>query len=383
MHIHTAPAPLPPGSRLGPKRGSIPWQAQTAVGIDLGGGSLKLVQLAWGRRGPCLQTFAWVPLPCNALEEGVIMHPAEMAGTLKSVCEALGIRQRRVTACIGGPGVLMRLVSLPPLPLRELREALRFEAPQYLPLPDDELVYDFTPVPDMEEIVEGQMAVFLAGTQRQLAQSYVTTFEMAGLRLIALDVDCLSSHRALESLGATRSNPRAALVLLEGGEAGLTLTIFRCGVPVLTRTIPRGIGELRAAVSEGLEIGIAEAQTRLWTEGVNPDGMVGSFCEPWLRSVAEAVGRSLEFFLIQNRFVNIHRVYLSGPWAALPYLEAAFRNILVEATGDRPEAMDPFWVQCVQLGNFPAAPGADVNAAGAGPALLGAVGAALRGGGGR
>lgn len=375
----SAQAQLPPGSRLGPRWGPTAWQGRTAVGIDLGGGSLKLAQVSWGRQGVRLETFAWVPLPAGAVEEGTVVHPAEVAGTLRAVCQALGIRQRQVVACVGGPGVLMRPVFFPPVPLAELREAMRYEAPQHLPIPEEHLVYDFAILPAPGIDPEGQTPVLLAGTNRRLAESYMATGETAGLRLQALDVDCLCTLRALDALGAVRGSRQEALVLLDGGEAGLALTIFRSSVPVLHRTIPGGVGELRATVAEGLGVSLAEAQAMVWSQGLAPGSAVGGLGESWARGAAEAVARSLEFFLIQHRDVSVSRVYLCGTWARLPHLEQVLRQLLLELIGNRLQGEDSLRVQMADLAGFPGADAAEVAGAGAGPALLGALGAALRG----
>lgn len=371
--------PLPPGSRLGPRWRRAAWQGRTAVGIDLGGGSLRLAQVSWGRQGARLETFAWVPLPWGTVEEGVVLRPAEVASTIRSVYRVLGLRQRGVVACAGGPGVLTRPVSFPPMPLAEVREAMRYEAAQYLPIPADQLVYDVAVLPPPQPGPDGPVPVLLAGTSRRLAESFMAVGAGAGVCLQALDVDCLCALRTLAATGVLRAAPQEALVLLDGGETGLALTIFRSEVPVLTRTIPVGMAELRSAVSEGMDVSLAEAQARIWCEGLNPAGAVGALADAWIRTAAEAVGRSLEFFLIQNRELTVRGVCLSGPWAGLPHLAPTLRNLLLEAIGDHLDHREPFRVQVVDLAGFPGAEAAGVLAAGAGPALLGALGAALRG----
>lgn len=368
---------LPPGSRVGPRWGSVQWQGRTAVGVDLGGGSLKVAQVTLSGKTARLETFAWVPLPVGTVAEGVVIHPGELAALLRTVFRALNIRQRRVAVCIGGPGVMMRPITLPAVPEAELREAMKYEAPQYLPIPEEQLTYDFALLPQDETTPEGQRPVFIAGTHRRLVDSYVATAEAAGLHLIALEPDCLCTLRALAATGRWVPDRPEGLAVVDCGEDGLGLTIFHAGVPVLNRTIAGGIAELREQVADGLGATVVEAQARLWGEGVAFDSPVGQVADEWLNNAAEAVGRSLEFFLIQNRDVRTVRLYLTGPWGALPHLDHALRALILEMIGNR-LAQEALRVQPADLTGFPAPNRPEVEAVVGGPALVTALGAALR-----
>lgn len=368
---------LPPGSRLGPRWAPLAWQGRTALGLDLGGGSLKLAQVSWGRAGVRLETLAWVPLPMGAVADGVVHRPEEVAAVIRTVLRALGIRQRWATACVGGPAVLVRPLTLPALPPQELQEAMRYEAPQYLPIAADDLVYDFDVLPSQGG-AGGQVAVFLAGTHRRVAESHLSACAPAGLRLLALDLDCLCALRALAAAGHAMAAPGSALVVLDCGEEGLGLTIFYEGAPVLNRTIPGGVARLRDAVAAALDLSLPEAQSRLVAEGLL-GGAVAAGARHWLEGAAEAVGRSVEFFLIQHRGARLDRVFLTGPWAGLPGLDRSLAAYLLEHVGPQLEDPTALRVQVADLTGLPAVPAVADLLPLAGPALVAAVGAALRG----
>lgn len=370
---------LPPGSRLGPRWGVAAWQGRTAVGLDLGGGSLKLVQLSWNRQAARVETFAWVPLPAGSLEEGVITNPAELGALLRAVWTHLGIRQRNVIACVSGLGVMMRPVQMPAVGPAELKEAMVYEAPQYLPIAEADLVMDYALLDRDDAVPEGQMMVFLAGTHRRLVRSYLDACAQARLRLDVLEVECLSGLRALSGTGRIHAGTWQALAVLECGELSFGLTIYRRGIPVLTRTIPGGMAELRATVAEELGLPVADAQGRILSEGLAPDGLVAACAQAWLRPAIEAVARSVEFFLIQHRGTALERMYLYGPWAQTPHLSAVLQFHLTETLGSRAGGTEPFRVQVADLAGFPMSPGVEMAAHAAGPALLAALGAALRG----
>lgn len=379
VRADAAPQTLPASSRLGPRRGPVALQGRTTVGVDLGGGSLKLVQLSWGRTGARLETFAWVPLPPGAADDGVIARVDEVADILRATCTALHIRPRQFAACAGGIGIMMRAVSVPALPAGDLAQAMKFEAPQALLIPEDQLVYDFAALPDSPEVPHGQTRVFLAGTHRSLVDSYAATFRAARLRLEVLDLECLSVLRSLDATGQGRGSEGAALVMLDWGEAGLGLTILHHGLPVLTRHLPGGMAELRAQVAGELDLTLAEAQARIWNEGLAPGTTAAAAALPWLRRTAEGIARSVDFFLIQNRGTGVERVYLYGAWAAVPHLAGTIQGMFEELLASSLEQA-PLRVQVADLAGLPMHPAAEAGALAAGPVLLPALGAALRGG---
>jgi type IV pilus assembly protein PilM len=152
-------APLPRDAGIGLKWGALSRQRRTAVGIDFGAGSLKLAQVRWTRTGPKLENYAVVPMSPGWMDEGAIREPGEVGDLLRAALSEMGVTQTLVGTSIGGPNILMRHINLPKVPAEDMRSAMKFEAPQHLPIPEDQLVYDFTPVTEASGIPEHQCGI--------------------------------------------------------------------------------------------------------------------------------------------------------------------------------------------------------------------------------
>lgn len=229
---------LPAGADVGFRWGMLSPQGKTAVGIDLGAGQMKLVQIRWTRNGPRLENYAVCPLPGGMMLEGAVVSPDHLGELLKGVAKEMGLRQRLVGCSVGGPAIMMRYLNLPRVGADEMKAAMKFEAPQHLPISEEQLIYDFCTVPEAPGVPEHQVAVFLAGTQKKLVQGHLDSLARAGLRVDAVEIDCLSLLRALEWMGAVPHDSPQPLVLLDFGEVGTRIGIMRHGVPMLSRTIP-------------------------------------------------------------------------------------------------------------------------------------------------
>ncbi|HYF93617.1 MAG TPA: type IV pilus assembly protein PilM [Symbiobacteriaceae bacterium] len=373
----TASVPLPQGARIGFRWGALSRQRRTSVGIDFGAGTLKVAQIRWTRQGPRLENYAVVPTDPGCMEEGAIKDPATMGELLRATLAEMGLTQTTVGTSVGGPNILVRHINLPKVPEDELRAAMKFEAPQHLPIPEDQLVYDFTPVPDVAGIPEHQVAVFLTGTQKRLVDTYLSTLTRAGLRPTAIELDCLTTLRALEMLGLVPHNGQAPFALLDFGEMGTRVSIMRHDVPMLSRTIPTGLHHLRMAVVDSLQIPAVEAERNLRTAGLQQDGQLAPAIGPWLSGLMESISRSVEFFLIQNRGASLTRVFPIGGGASLPYLSETLTTHLQSVLAGRQET-EQLRVQPVGLLGLDINPELLPGANECGPLLLGALGSALR-----
>lgn len=371
------PAPLPTGASIGLRWGALSRQRRTSVGIDFGAGALKVAQIRWTRQGPRLENYAVVPVPAGLMEEGAIREPAQVAALLQATLSQMGVTQSLVGSCVGGPAILMRYINLPKVPADEMRSAMKFEAPQHLPVPEDQLIYDYTLVPEATGVPEHQMAVFLAGTHKKLVDSFINTMTQAGLKPTAVELDCLALLRALQSIGAVPHSGTTPLVLVDFGEMDTSITIIRYGVPMLTRTIPTGLHHLRTAVVDSLQISMAEAENALQLRGVRDDPEMAQTVESWMNGLLESIGRSVEFFLIQNRGATLERVFLMGGGAILPGMSERLAEHLTAAMAGRPEA-ERIRVEAVGLSGLDINPELLPGVNHVGPLLITALGSALR-----
>jgi type IV pilus assembly protein PilM len=373
----TTSVPLPQGARIGFRWGVLSSQRRTSLGVDIGAGTIKVAQIRWTRQGPRLENYAVVPTGAGRMEEGVLREPIEVGELLRTILAEMGVTQDRVGTSVGGPNILMRHINLPKVSPEEMRAAMKFEAPQHLPIPEDQLLYDFTPVPEATGIPEHLTAVFLAGTNKRLVEGVMASLTKAGVRPTHIELDCLTVLRTLQTLGLVSTASAAPLVLLDFGEVDTRLSIIRFGVPVLSRTIPTGLSHLRLAVADSLRISADEAEAALRLKGIREDADLESAVQPWLSGLMEAVGRSVEFFLIENRGAQLDRVFLVGGGATLPSLTESLNHYLGGVVAGQADAPN-LRVQAVGLAGLDINPELlpDVNQYG--PLLLGALGSAIR-----
>jgi type IV pilus assembly protein PilM len=92
-----------------------------SIGLDIGTHSIKLVELRQTTKGVFITNSAVKELPLEA-NAGVI------AEKVKELFRDENIKTRKVTIGVSGPQVAIRRISVPFMPKKELKEAVRWEA---------------------------------------------------------------------------------------------------------------------------------------------------------------------------------------------------------------------------------------------------------------
>ena len=117
-------------------------------GLDIGHGSLKVMQLGGGKK-PGVVGFGHTMFDHHAIKDGIVVAPeviAKAADELFTHHLVGDITTKRVAIAIPSARCFTRGISLPKLGKKELADAVRLEAEEYIPVPIDDLYLDYTVV---------------------------------------------------------------------------------------------------------------------------------------------------------------------------------------------------------------------------------------------
>ena len=81
--------------------------------------------------------------PPGSVVAGEIVQPVAVASAVKSALQTRGIMVRRVAVAVNGPHLVLRRLDLPPLPVMQLKQLLRWEIGRYVPYPAQETEFGF------------------------------------------------------------------------------------------------------------------------------------------------------------------------------------------------------------------------------------------------
>lgn len=337
--------------------------SKTTVGVDIGSGLVKLVEIQHGREPVVTKAYA-VPVLPDAIVEGEIMDPGVVAEALQGLFQAAGVKQKRVVVAVGGRDVIIRKIQVDRMKESDAFDVVRWEAQQHVPFDIEGVELDFQVLDPEGEGV--QMDVLLVAAKKELVETKTALLAEVGLEPAIVDVDAFALHNAFELNYPEAMEGVAALIHI--GHEVTNINLSYNGVPLLTRDLSVGTRKFREDLQRerGLSAEDAEAMLRGFERTPELDPYVQSRGE----EIAIGLERALAFLQSSSREAgSIQRAYCSGGGARIPGL--------AEVLGDRlrlpVEVADPLRAVRVKEGAF-----GTVSVDELAPLLMLAVGLALR-----
>lgn len=302
------------------------------IGLDIGSGYLKLVQLKDTKGGYELELFDMLPLPPELIVDGSIIDSLRLVDSLKELARKARIKTKDVTISIAGhSSVIVKRVSLPDMSEDELYESIKFEAEQYIPFDIDDVNLDFQILGPKEE--PGQMDVILVAVKKDIINEYLSVIKEAGFNCQIVDVNSFALENIYEINYEIEPEKNVALVNI--GASTMNMNILKGGISVFTRDSAVG-SNLHTEVLQrefNLTYEMAERLKRGEpVENVSPQDAF-SVMELASEEIIGEVNRSLEYFL-----EDIHEIVLSGGCALIK----DFPNLLAEKIRVETKLMQPF-----------------------------------------
>ncbi len=338
------------------------------LGVDIGTTSIKIAEIIPEKTGirlgnyGTLETLGYLTRGNTALQaSGLKIFEQEVGQYLKAVKDRMHTNTVRAVASLPSFSVFSTIIDLPPMPEKEVAQAVQFKARQYIPLPITSVSLDFT------RISPQRMLVF--AIPNDIVEKYKSIFKAAGLELVALEAEGVSIARAF---GTPADGNDAPTLVIDIGARSTALTVVSRGMAYITGQTDFSGATLTHAIAAGLHVAEARAEELKRQRGVVNVGFgaeeeLSTLLLPLVDAILNEAKR------LRDRYVSAYGVpvksaLIAGGGANLPgIVEYAARGLEMKAAKAMPFAR-------VQ---FP--PQSEIALTPLGPSLAVAVGAGLRG----
>lgn len=166
-----------------------------------------------------------------------------------------GVKSKSVHITVPGDGSMTRHFELPPLPKKEERGAVRFEAQKYVPFEAKMLYYDYETYFDPEK--KRNRVVYFA-CKKQWVDSLSAMLTLAGVKISQVELASQSVARAYHRHAAKKSD-ELSLVVVCNDQNTAELIVQKEGSVLTTRHIALS----RAADSSSLDIPMLVSDVRI------------------------------------------------------------------------------------------------------------------------
>ena len=90
-----------------------------------------------------VERFGIKPLPAEMIVDGSIMDGLGVVTAIKELASEQKLKNKNVALSISGTSVIVKKITLPPMPAEELDKQIKFEAEQYIPFDINDVYLDF------------------------------------------------------------------------------------------------------------------------------------------------------------------------------------------------------------------------------------------------
>ena len=279
------------------------------VGIDIGTGAIKIVEISWNKDQPVLKSLGIEMLPPKIIEDGQVFNSKGLTDILIQLLAKTHISSKHAIIAVGGRGMLARELILPVMTKEELQEAIKWELEKYIPYPPNSFYFDFSIMGKGD--IESEIRVLLVASPHEFINTITSIVKNVGLIPVAIDVEPLALYR-------TFTNAENAMII-DIGELLSQITVFQNGIPVIIRNIPLGGQRMTEVIMQVQRISFYEAE-QLKKKHIDLFSFDSSkecnetkqqlelFFAEFLRDVR----RTVEYYQLQNKMVSIDKIYLTG-----------------------------------------------------------------------
>ncbi len=253
--------------------------AGSFLGIDLGAGGVKIVELRNEQGRPRLVSYGGYEVPLERISDNDwSKRKGEAVAILKALINQTGAKSKLVVSALPTFEVFSSLITVPNLAQKDFLNAIRLEAKKVVPRPLDEMVLDWKEVGetdikssnkgDIQELnTEGealgtiteskdtkQRKVLITAAPKTLVDAYVDIYKQAGLRLVGLETEAIALSRSL--IGKDPS----VVMVVDMGAQSTNLSIIERGIGVVNRGVNFGGIQVTKKMMERMNISLEQVE---------------------------------------------------------------------------------------------------------------------------
>lgn len=324
--------------------------SKSVVGLDIGSDKVKAIQLRQRGNSLELEKFGIADIYPGGDKPAYASDSRGMKiQAVRKAMEAGRISAKYCVSAVSGESIIVRYIQLPQMPEQELKNALRWEAEEYIPFHIDEVYMDSAVLGPSS--TPGKVDVLLVAAKKDLVNDHREIVRAVGLTPLVVDVDSFAFLNCFEAV--YRPSAQDCVALVNVGSEISSINVYVKGTSrfardigvagdAITNTIMQRTGvafqraeelkqTLGAPAPEEKEGGDEEESTlissirgtveRMTGDDLGEDTLDASASKAIRNVLTNLVGeirRSVQFFENQSAGNTVQKLYLGGGTSRMP-----------------------------------------------------------------
>ncbi|MBI2056461.1 MAG: type IV pilus assembly protein PilM [Candidatus Sungbacteria bacterium] len=303
-----------------------PFLRRVNIGLDISEHSAKY--LAFTRKKPfAVDISGEIEIPEGIIEQAEIKKEEELAAIFRAWRLVLPrhLQSAEITVSLPEEKSFVRVIQLPQIEKDKVAQAVRWELEANVPIPQDQLIYDYEVIEPLENHIN-HVDVAITAFPKSIIEPYVRVLKIAGFTVAALELESQAIIRAC----IPELRTRHACIVIDMGRNRTSFIIFSGGAIRFTTTIPLGGKTLEENIMKALGVKQEEALEIKKTVGLDKkalEGKVFAALVPAMSAFADELHRAVFFY--QDHATHTHG---AEPFISSLFLSGGDANLLGLAT---------------------------------------------------
>jgi len=281
------------------------------LGIDIGEKLIKIVELKDSPQGPTLNNYATIEISANQ----------DLANSITNAIKKLGFKDKEVVTSISGPKVQARRISLPAMPEAELREAVKWEAKNFVHFPIENAVIDYYILEKTGEKTQ-KIDLIAVAVEKAAFSKRISLIEKAGLKCVGISISPFATLELIYLSPEVKKNELVALIDI--GEMYSHLCLFKNNTLLFIREITFAGENITKALAKDLNLNTAAAEKLKLESGLPDEGEISPTPEgippaairnsilAILDKLQNEISSSFDYYREHYQGEKISKVFISG-----------------------------------------------------------------------
>jgi type IV pilus assembly protein PilM len=295
-------------------------------GLDIGYSSAKVMQISLPPKQQIVQGYGVSTFPSEHIVDGTIVDVEAMAKVIKGLFEKQLIGEvttRRVALSVPAARTYNRPITLPKLAAKDIAEAVRLEAEQYIPVPLDNLYIDYS----ITFRTDTEIGLLAVAAPKIMVDSYVQLSRLLGLELVALETTIGASSR----LFVQAEHSDSPTVLIDFGSMAADITVYDHGL-IVTGAVPCGGDIFTSIIARELKVTKQEAHVIKTKYGLGiskKQAQITAALDTTLNDLLKEIRRVIRYYEERSGAdTKISQIVTMGGGANMPGLSEFMTNAL-------------------------------------------------------
>jgi type IV pilus assembly protein PilM len=324
----------------------------SAVGVDVGSDSLKIVKLKKVGKKLKLENYALIKIQKGLTRQEVRKISGEL---IKEALDEMSMHEKKINIGIPSYSSLITLMEVSGQTEKEIESEIEYEAAKYIPVDLSEVVFDWQIIETssmespssqelsgsnkdvdsglnqleknknqfqeesrvesaqknssdlMEETGLNNKKVLLVSTMKNISNEYQKSLDDNNLEINSIEVDCFSTQRSL-----LKKQNGSYLIIDIGGKVTNIIGIYK-GQLLFNRNIDSAGNKLTELIAKNLNINQERAEKMKLKQGMksDSDSVNKNIMEPFFDSIIEQAQKSMDK-VGEFKNIKLDKVVLSG-----------------------------------------------------------------------